>query len=326
VVSNQSSWENYQEKAAFCELLKMNNTCLNQIAVEDHDLNDLQDMKGPVEIMATEMDRQNYDDLETWITDLKTTDVVDENELVLFPQLDQPQHENELSQDFLDEFVDFDSLGVGNTTDVQNNVDTETSNIMAEKFDFSAFFQLDKGNIDDEVAVATKLLSEEENALTDMLISYVESESNVNSPEMNHQSVDILLDELIHDTDATATNSTATTNTNFISEILADTTTVQDTITVDCDVKFPDNLCIDENVVNEFADLLNSFDESLTSWNAGQNVPFSTNSSVDYVNTSANLCNNTGHSNSLHVQDYSEQIIDDSVNSPVVLVLSRIFK
>merc|ERR1711936_166634 len=137
-----------------------------------------------------------------------------------------------------------------------------------------------------------------------MLVSYMESESNVSSPEMNHQSVDVLLDDLIQPTDVTPA-----ANTDFISEILAvnnstSTDQVATTTMTDSNLKFPDDARVDDNVINEFVNLLNSLDEG-----------FNNNEFVDNVNSSAYLCTNNELFDS-PTEGCDAITIDNSVNSP----------
>jgi len=297
-VDSNQLWDGRSlQDAALCELLTMNSTCLNQIAVEGQDqIIDQLDLKGQVAIGATEQEH-NYDDVESWLTDLQAT--VQDEDLVLFPQLEQPKDVVE-EDDFLDQFVDFNLLAAGQNTENNTNMDEK----LLGNFDYTNFLQLDKGNIDDEVAAAAKLLSEEDNELADMLVSYMESESNVSSPEMNHQSVDVLLDDFIQPTDVV----TPAANTDFISEILAvnnSTSTDQVATTMtDSDLKFPDDAHVDENVINEFVNLLNSLDEG-----------FNNNEFVDNVNSSAYLCTNNELFDS-PTEGCDAITIDNSVNSP----------
>jgi hypothetical protein len=252
-------------------------------------------LKGQAAIGATEKEH-NYDDVESWLTDLQAT--VQDEDLVLFPQLEQSKDVVK-EEDFLDQFVDFNLLAVGQNTENNSNMDEK----LLGNFDYSNFLQLDKGNIDDEVAAAAKLLSEEDNELADMLVSYMESQSNVSSPEMNHQSVDVLLDDLIQPTDVTPA-----VNTDFISEILAvnnSTSTDQVATTMtDNDLKFPDDARVDENVINEFVNLLNSLDEG-----------FDNHGFVDNVNSSAYLCTNNELFDS-PTERCDAITIGNSVNSP----------
>lgn len=301
------------QDAALCELLTMNSTCLNQIAVEGQDQTcDLLDLKGQVATEATGKEH-SFNDIESWLADLQET--VQNEDLVLFPQLEQNEQDAVKDDNFLDEFVDFNLLAVGQNT--ENNTAAHAE--LVENFDYTNFLQLDKGNIDDEVAAAAKLLSEEENELADMLVSYMESESNVSSPEMNHQSVDTLLADLIQPSNATSidtgveTKTIPATTTDFISDIFernnsASTNQVSsDTTTMtDSDLKFPDDACVDENVINEFVNLLNSLDES-----------FNNPESVDNVNTSAYLCTNVELSDSPTKtwKGRNNNSVDDSVST-----------
>jgi len=297
-VDSNQLWDGRSlQDVALCELLTMNSTCLNQIAVEGQDqIIDQLDLKGQVAIGATEQEH-NYDDVESWLTDLQAT--VQDEDLVLFPQLEQPKDVVE-EDDFLDQFVDFNLLAAGPNTENNTNMDEK----LLGNFDYTNFLQLDKGNIDDEVAAAAKLLSEEDNELADMLVSYMESESNVSSPEMNHQSVDVLLDDLIQPTDVTPA-----ANTDFISEILAvnnstSTDQVATTTMTDSNLKFPEDARVDDNVINEFVNLLNSLDEG-----------FNNNEFVDNVNSSAYLCTNNELFDS-PTEGCDAITIDNSVNSP----------
>lgn len=257
-------------EAALCELQQKNNIFLNQTEVEVQDkMNDLQDLKGPAAIGATET-KQDYDDLEAWITKLDTTDVVSGKDLALFPELEEPTDVSELSQCYMEEFIDVDSMS--KITPVETNeMSLSTSSTMAENFDLSAFLQLDNRDIDDEVATASKLLTTEELQLADTLISYVEGDSNVSSPEMSHQSVDALLDELLgnpiekFDTSAGSPNAcadTATIATTAPSKTVPEFQPCVENITVDCELDLLSDAHLDEKVVEEFANLLNSLDDS----------------------------------------------------------------
>jgi len=300
-------------------------TFWNQIVVEDQDLiTDSPDSKGLAAIDATDSKTGYDDDLETWVSTLNnTTDVVDEGDLALFPQLDQPDETMELSPCFLDEFVNINTLGI-NAQPIKNDPnDANISNdVMADNFDLSAFLKLEKGDLDEEVTAAAKLLTEEDNKFADEMISYLESESNVNSPEMNHQSVDDILNELIHGANTTPAPQPcseetvpAPTDVDFLSKILIDTDSVSFETAVDNNFDFPDTLNVDEKVLNEFANLLNSFDESLI--HSTRDGLCDTNSgSVDYVNNSASSCATDIASGIFNVQCLEEEIIEESVDSP----------
>jgi hypothetical protein len=171
------------------------------------------DKKGPVVIGATETENAYDDDLETWVSNLETS-VIAEG-LELFPQLDQRNDTEALSESLLDEFVDISSF---------TNDDADTHKKCMDKIDLS--LTLDGGSVEDAAAIASKLLSEEENDITDQLLSYVES--NVSSPEMDHQSVDNLLNEFLQSTagsnmqvyDDTHLSSSSYNNIDLVSEIL----------------------------------------------------------------------------------------------------------
>jgi len=290
-------------EAALCELQEMNNIFLNQTEVEDK-MMDSQDLKGQAGIgaMETELD---YDDLKAWITKLDATDVVNGNELALFPELEEPTDANELSQCHMEEFINLE------VSPVKTDKETLHANpIMVENFDLAAFLQLDKGNIDEEVATASKLLSTEELQLADTLISYVEGDSNVSSPEMNHQSVDALLDELLLGTNIETSDVSAS-----VPNDCADTSRVgcgiehsveKQDITVDCEFDPLSDELLDEKVVNEFANLLNSLDDS---FNWAQLVPtVASDSSSDNVDTNnADIFTTIEHSDVQCIQTNMEE-------------------
>jgi len=320
----KGKWQD--KEAALCELLKTNNIFLNPTEVEAQVLStDSLDLKGQAEIGATELE-QNYDDLESWITNLDTTDIVGENELVLFPQLDQPTAVSELSQCHLEEFVSINPV-------VQSESNLSNNATMEGNFDFAAFLQLDKGNLDEEVATAAKLLSEEENGLTDMLISYMERDSNVSSPEMSNQSVDILLDELIQEPNeaddvnvlslafgggAVKSFSGVTADMNLSMDLLSEIkpSVEQGVTTVDSDFYFPDNVAVDEKVINEFANLLNSLDDSLNCNAVPSEVSNTISGSVDFLSTTDDVLVNIEASGVSYIYDYSVESVPESSNSP----------
>jgi hypothetical protein len=262
--------------------------------------------------------------LEAWVSTLNNaTDVVNKGDLALFPQLDQPDETMELTQCFFDEFVNINSLGV-NAQPIKNDPNISNNDTMAENFDLSAFLKLDKGDLDEEATAAAKLLTEEENNFADQMISYLECESNVNSPEMNHQSVDDILIELIQGAGTTPAPQpcgvetvSASTDVDFLSTILTNTDSASCKTTVDNNFNYPDTLNVDEKVLNEFANLLNSFDESLQSNSTRDGLCDTNSGSVDYVNVSASPCT-TDIANSLGTFNVQclEEIIEESVNSP----------
>lgn len=283
---------------------------------------------GGVVPVGQNFDADVNDGIQAWVSDLASNDIVDESEYILFPQLDQPQ----LSKDLFEDFVDIDALDVCDTATLQECNNQADGAIMADKIDFSDLYQLGSPEISDEAAIASKLLSEDDDEITNLLISYIDNDGEVSSPEMSNETVDVLLDGL---TDPLAgfndnkNQADTDTKTDLLTEILAKTEPlvaneqIIDTSTVNCDIYFPEDTSIDEKVVNEFADLLNSINDSLTNWDAIQTTSSGNNnaSSVDYVNSliSANLCNiEDSVFPFANVNNSSEQTlasIDDSVNS-----------
>jgi len=327
-------WD-HEERNAICEHVEKNSTM--STLMDEISYPAMMDMakvvKGGVPV-GQNFD-VNDDDIQAWISELATNDVVEDRDYILFPQLEQPQ----LSKDLFEDFVDIDALDVGNASTIQNDCNNlfDLNNLqqvdMAKKIDFSDFFELGTPEISDEAAIASKLLSEDDNEITDLLISYIENDGEVSSPEMSNETVDILLDGLT----SSPSNSlmcndnisdTGATETDLLPEILANDGTVlaneQIIETVKCDVNLTEDASIDEKVVNEFADLLNSINDSLAKWDSIQDTSVSnTNSSVDFVNSliSANLCN-TEYSilpfaNVYNGSELTHTSIGDSVNSPL---------
>jgi hypothetical protein len=264
------------------------------------------DKKGPAVIGATETENVYDDDLEMWVSNLETS-VVEEG-LELFPQLGQCK-DTEASESLLDEFVDINSFA---------NDDAHKK--CMDKIDFS--LTLDGGSVEDAAAIASKLLSEEENDITDQLLSYVES--NVSSPEMDHQSVDNLLNEFLQSTagsnmqvyDDTHLNSSSYNNIDLVSEILLENDANIDksvgpcsTISTISTADDNDNFTVDEKVVAEFAELLNSFDE----WHSGQSH-YTNIASVDTSSSINVVCDTVEEVEIIQQTDNSVYIINEDVN------------
>jgi len=313
-------WECPNKEAALRELLEMNSTTFwNQIVVEDQDqMTDSQDLKEQAAIGATDSKTGHDDDLGKWVSTLNdASDVVKDDDLALFPLLEHSDESMQLSQCFLDEFVNVNSLGT-NTQPVNDdsNVPNFLKDAVADNFDVPFVSKLNKSGLDEEVTAAAQLLTTEDEQIAEEMVSYLVSESDTASPEMNHQSVDDILNELLNgdNYNYTPTSSDvevmpAPTDFNILSQILTtNPDSVSSTITVD-NFDFPDTQMVDERVINEFANLLNAFDDSLNSNSATDGLCDKNVESVDNGNSSASPFISA-------FAQVHEEVIEESVNSP----------
>jgi len=286
------------KEAALCELLEMNNTIWNQIVVEDQDLTNNMDlvtdpmdtkMKEQAVIGATVPDREFDDGLNDWAFALNTTDVIN-NDVSLSPQLNQQDDLTELSECFFDQFVNINTLG----SDAQQAT-TFDSNTMMDDFDMNAFLQSESGGLEDEVTAAVKLLTEEDERFADEMISHLENDITASSPETYHKPIaDDFLSELLREDNAEKPFDVET----------APSPSDLDTLT---QLLSPETPCMDEKVLNEFANLLNAFDASLRS-NAEE-------SGLCDINIDSTITNSAHSAGTFNVQ-ICEETIDSSVHSP----------
>jgi len=194
-------WECPNKEAALRELLEMNSTTFwNQIVVEDQDqMTDSQDLKEQAVIGATDSKTGHDDDLRDWVSTLNdASEVVKDDDLALFPQLEHSDESMQLTQRFLDEFVN-----VNSGTDTQHaNDDSDVTNFskdaVPDNFDIPFVSKLDKSGLDEEVTAAAQLLTTEDEQIAEELISYLVHEEvieeSVNSPTSSLCTVDDIPD------------------------------------------------------------------------------------------------------------------------------------
>ena len=193
--------------------------------------------------------------------------------------------------------------------------------------DFTDLYALGTPEIVEEATIAVNMLSEEDNEISDCIVSYLENDSAVSSPEMSEETIDILLSSLSPDflnenykPEENLFVVEKQTENNILTEILAENTIDEQVL----NTSVPNDLAINDEVVNEFVQLLNSLNDCLADWETIQTGSV-TNTVVDssvgckIPKLSTNLCNTSQDSLvSLTIENVSgspKPLIDGSVNT-----------